>query len=138
MRMKINSSIGTGAPELERGAGPGGARPWIPARSASRVQTLLPAGRAVAKEVEAVLRHAVSVALGNLQLLLLDHRTFELDDLAAAEADQMIVVRAFALVERDPIPKVMGMCDPGVAEEFEGSVDRSRTDFRMLFSNPLV
>ncbi len=98
----------------------------------------LPALRAVAVQSVAVLRQLVVVGLGDLRLLDLDQLAFELHDLGAAQADQMIVVVPLEFVERDAVPEVMRVSKPGVAEKLECAIDRCGADFGMRLAHPLV
>ena len=72
-------------------------------------------------------------------LKIFDFRIFKLDDLAAIDIDEMIVmVFGYFLVARAPIAKIMSLKNIVFLEQADGSVDGRDTDFRINPRGPPV
>jgi hypothetical protein len=91
----------------------------------------------VAVQLVPVSQQAKSVLLRDRVLRVFDHLALELDDLAAARADQVIVVVVFDLVARDPIPEVALLREAGLAEQLHRAIDGREADVGILFSERL-
>jgi len=77
------------------------------------------------------------VFLGDLFLQALDFILFELDDLSAFEADEMVVVVTRGLFETGvPVSELPLMGEPQLLEELEGAIHRDVSDFRIHFFDP--
>lgn len=72
----------------------------------------------------------------DLVLQHLDPRLFELDDGAAAEADEVIVI-VRELVARVPVAEMSLLDDLGVLEQAKGALHRRRTGVRTPCANAI-
>ena len=78
------------------------------------------------------------VTFRDLVLGFLDHLTLEFLDLAAFDADQMIVVFLLDFVTCDPIIEMPLGRESRFRQELHRSIDGRVSDIRMLLSNGLV
>ena len=86
-----------------------------------------------------VIDQPVTQLLGNLALERFEFGIDELDDFAAFNVDQMIVVRlGRGFIARPAIAKIVLVEDPGLFEQPHGAVDRGDRDSRIYCHCALV
>jgi hypothetical protein len=99
--------------------------------------TALAASVAVAVELVAVAEDLEVIALRDVLLRRLDHLAFELDDLPAANADQVVVMIVRDLVAGDAAFEVPLVGEPCLAKELHRPVDGRVADARVRLADPL-
>ena len=83
-------------------------------------------------------QHLEVVPRGHVRLRSLDLGAFELDDTAAPEADEVVMVLVLHLVAGDAVVEVALLGQARFGQQLHRAIDRGVADVRVLFANALV